>query len=120
MRNLNQNSSEELNLKHLTIKGLVEMYDGTIDELKRCAEVVPDSSLEFEKSEFREGTLLDFESNVLTQAASAPLKTKDDILNLMDLWEKIANVAGSDPASPSDRIAMNIFRHMNDAQFAKD
>lgn len=117
--NLNQKSSDNVDLKHLTVIGLMELYDGTIDALKHCASIIPEPTPEFEEVELREGILLDFESNILNQAASFPLKTKDDVLGLMDIWAKVVNSSEEESVSASDKIAMNIFRHMNAAQFTE-
>jgi len=101
-----------------TVSQLLDLYDGTIDELRFCANVNPVLELDPEAADKRELDLLNFESDLLEQAAHIPLNSKDDILKLMDLWAKASGIDEGDQPSTSDRIAMNIFRHLNKAQFS--
>jgi len=123
MYNLNQSLSSQVNtgLDSLTIQELLGLYEQTIGELQNCARIVPSESSNDNDSneDIHEHALLDFEAGILNQAATAQIRSKDDVLNLMDLWAKIADINTDDVVSMSDRIVMNIFRHMNGMQFSK-
>ena len=120
MGNAKRMSEFEQGQGELSIQDLSELYDGTLEELRYCAKIIPNQDVGNEDVELREAALLDFESNLQQQAATIRLRTKEDVLGLMDIWAKIANVQKDGVASPSDRIAMNIFRHMNGDLFVKE
>jgi len=102
----------------LSVGQLLDLYDGTIEELRFCANLDPVLEKDPEAADRREADLLNYESDLLEQAAHIPLKSKDDILKLMDLWAKASGVEDGEQPSASDRIAMNIFRHLNKAKFS--
>lgn len=113
-------SEVSTDLEPLTLNDLMDLYEGTVDELQRCARIIPPLVLNDPEVELREAALLDFEAKLLSQAATVQLRTKNDMLHLMDIWAKAANIQIGDSISQSDRIAMNIFRHLSDVQLAKD
>lgn len=116
MGDANQIAEVEAGIESLDVNDLVELYDGTVDELRRCAHITPERNLNDPEGDLREAALLNFEAQVLDQAASIKLCSKNDILHLMDIWVKTANIQPGEQASPSDRIVMNIFRHVSNAQ----
>jgi len=63
--------------------------------------------------------LLSLENKILEQFAKTQIHSKQDVLGVMDVWAKVANVQNDGFANPSDRIAMNIFRHMTSEKFFK-
>ena len=111
------NCNIELDL--LSIQGLAELYDGTIEELSRCAKIEPSLNEDFEEIELRESALLSLENKILEQFAKTQIHSKQDVLGVMDVWAKVANVQNDGFANPSDRIAMNILRHMTSEKFFK-
>ena len=118
MNNLNLSPETNTGLDSLSIQELLELYDQTVGELQNCARVVPNESSN-DNDDVHEQALLDFEASILNQAATVEIHTKDDVLSLMDIWAKIAEINTNDIVSMSDRIVMNIFRHMNGVQFSK-
>ena len=120
MYNLNQSLKANLSLNSLSIQDLIVLYDQTVDELQHCARIIPDGNIDDEKADIHEQALLEFETSILNQAAVAQISSKDDVLSLMDMWSKIAEISANDIVSMPDRIAMNIFRHLNGTHFSKD
>lgn len=109
-----------LGVDNLSIKDLLKLYNGTVEELKQCANLEPDLDIETAETELKEAALLTLESNILEQAAKIQIRKKEDFLDLMDIWSKAIDAQTEEAASPSDRIAMNIFRHMTGSKFLKD
>ncbi len=101
-----------------SVSQLMALYEGTIDELRFCANIDPSLEVDIEAADKREADLLNFEADLLDQAARIKLNSKDDVLNLMDMWAKASGVNEGEAPSASDRIAMNIFRHMTSAKFS--
>jgi len=101
-----------------TVRQLLDLYDGTIDELRFCANLDPVLEKDPEAADQRESDLLNYESELLEQAAHIPLNSREDVLILMDIWAKASGVEDGKQPSPSDRIAMNIFRHLNKSKLS--
>lgn len=120
MNTLNRTPEISLNLDALSIQELLHLYGGTVDELRHCAAFVPDGGPDDATQEAREQSLLGLEASILSQAAAVKVDSKDDVLKLMDIWGKVAEIDVTDDLSCSNRIAMNIFRHMNGAGFFKE
>lgn len=120
MYNLTEHTETQPALTSFSMRKLLELYDNTIAELRRCANISPIQTQGIDEDEVCETALLDFEDIILNQAASAPLRTEDDVLGLLDIWERVTTDNSDGALSASDRIAMNIFRHMNAAQFPKE
>ena len=97
---------------------MLALYEGTVDELRLCANIDPALELDIEAADKREVDLLNFEADLLDQAARIGLNSKDDMLNLMDMWAKVSGVDDSERPSDSDRIAMNLFRHITGSKFS--
>ena len=114
-----EKTSCNIDLGLLSIQGLVELYDGTIEELSRCAKIEPGLNDDFEEVELRESALLSLENKILKQFAEIQIHSQEDVLGVMDIWAKIASVQNDGFANPSDRIAMNIFRNMTSDKFFK-
>lgn len=96
---------------------LVELYDVVVEDLRQCASIDP--KFESEISDQREADLLGFEANLLNQAARVKIITQEDVEALMDIWAKASCIQSTEDVRPSDRIAMNLFRHMSGAQFSQ-
>ncbi len=116
MNELKKRLEIESNSGELSAVQLMNLYDSTINELRLCANVDPDEAADIEAADKREEDLLEFESDLLDQAARIRLRTRDDILTLMDVWAKVSGIGEGDQPSPSDRIVMNIFRRLNNPQ----
>lgn len=116
MNELKKRLEIESNSGELSAVQLMNLYDSTINELRLCANVDPDGTADIEAADKREEDLLEFESDLLDQAARIRLRTRDDILTLMDIWAKVSGIGEGDQPSPSDRIVMNIFRRLNNPQ----
>lgn len=122
MNQVKVNLPSELKPDELTVSGLRDLYNDTISDLRECANIKPGYRHEEHALDQREEALLDFEMTLLKLASRIKISSKSDMLGLMDIWEKASGVntggdAGSDQAL-SNRIAMNIFRHMVDEKFA--
>jgi len=94
-----------------SVSHLVDLYEVTIEELQVCANINPTLEDDPDAADKREADLLSLEEKLLNQAAHIQLKSKDDVLKLINIWEKASDVNSGEDASVSDRIAMNIFRH---------
>lgn len=113
-----------LKLRRLSVHRLHELYESTVSKLRKCADTKLRSGHAQVAAEKLEADLLDFEHSILSQAARIKIQSKEDLLGLMDIWQKASGVnAGQEIDSDqalSNRIVMNIFRHMADAKFVKD
>jgi len=96
---------------NLSVTALKNLYEGALADLKASAEVRPDE--ESYTHEAREVELLDFESFLLTRAARVPLKSSEEINVLMDIWVKAAGIESGQALRASDKIVLNIFRHLS-------
>lgn len=105
--------SRAFNLVDLTIASLHELYDQTMDELEQCSLVLPEGPVEDKEADVRETALVEFECAIMDRAARVPLKTSQDIQELVDFWGKVSSLNDGADLRPSDRIAMNIFRHLS-------
>jgi hypothetical protein len=103
-----------------TVSSLIELYDGVLDELRACADVNPLEDDNSEETDLRESVLLDLEESLLNDAATIESESNEDILGLIEMWGKVRDVTGEQEPTPSDRIAMNIFRHITGVQLSKD
>lgn len=101
----------------LSVDHLGDLYNGVIDELRFCANVSPVLEIDPVAADKREADLLSLEEDLLQKAANIQLYSKDDILKLMDIWEKSSDINTGEDVGASDRIAMNIFRHLTNAKF---
>lgn len=104
----------------LPVARLVELYDGTIEELRKCATADPRHEVDTHSADLIETKLLDYEASLVEQAARVPLKTEDDFEGIMSLWSKLVGLEEGQEISPSDRIVMNIFRHISDYKLASN
>jgi len=107
-----QQVTNKFELSGISIRALHELYDQTMGELERCAQYIPEDSSENEEVDLREAALLELERFMLDSAATMPLKDTQGIHSLIDLWGKVSGVNNADNLRPSDKIAMNIFRHL--------
>lgn len=98
----------------LSVGRLVDLYNANMEELQFCANVNPALERDTEVADMREEALLDFEANLLEQAARIPIPQKADLQGLMDIWQKVSASQSDEYPTPSDRIVMNIFRHLSD------
>ena len=108
------------NSEVLLVSQLVDLYDETIEELQECAKFNPCSVSNCEDAEAQEVRFLEQEAALVDQAARVQLHTKDDMQDLMDIWTKVSGIQTGEDIRPSDRIAMNIFRHFSDHKFTKE
>ena len=115
--NVQKTSKSGSTLKILSVSSLVGLYNANMEELQLCANVNPCSEENTDETDIREAVLLDFEANLLQQAAQIPLRTRADLQGLMDIWKKMSSLQTDEFPSPSDRIVMNIFRHLSDEKF---
>lgn len=111
MGKLNLNQVRDEHITVLSMSSLKQLYVETIEELQVCSEIKPEGTTEDAEHDLREGALLDFESFLLRRASKVPLRSDTDINSLMDIWSKASGVDRENPR-PSDKIAMNIFRHL--------
>jgi len=107
------------NLETMSVSELLELYDGTVEELRNCAVLNPSRARESTETDLRENILFEFESSLLEKATRIPLASKRDFLDIMDIWEKAAGIQLRQEVSLSNRIAMNIFRHMLHSKFGE-
>lgn len=103
-----------------SVSHLAELYKQTIEKLRQCANFKPELDAANHEVDLRETNFLDQEETLLEQASRIQLRSKDDVDCLMDIWMKVSGVQTGEDIRPSDRIAMNIFRHMSDVKFATD
>lgn len=108
---------DRLDLRAMSPSHLIQQYSETIEALRKCANLDP--SQETAGTDKREADLLDYEASLLEQGARVELSSEDDIRALTDLWAMAASLQTEGDVRPSDRIAMNIFRHMSDVKFTK-
>lgn len=113
---LNINSASQIQ----SVSQLLALYEGTVDELRFCANIDPALEIDIDAADKREAELLNFEADLLDQAARIKLTSKEDVLSLMDMWAKVSGVDDSEQPSDSDRIAMNLFRHITGTQFSME
>lgn len=110
LRDIKQSKYDISTLSAASLKGL---YNGTLDELRRCAELEPKQTYNDTEADRLENALLDFEQTLLCRASKIPLKTKSEITDAMDIWAKASGVNDQVDVRPSDKIVMNIFRHLS-------
>ena len=107
------NIEQNFDLSTLSPSALNDIYDRTIEELRKCAKIIPDNVLDEENADKIEVSLLECEMSVLRFASQVPLRSKGDINDLMDIWTKASGVNSGEDIRPTDKIAMNIFRHLS-------
>lgn len=106
-------STKTFDLAEINGDSLHELYDQTMDELKQCSLVVPEWPAHDKDADIRETALVEFECALMDRAAQVPLKNSKDIQELVDFWGKVSGFSNGGDLSPSDKIAMNIFRHLS-------
>jgi len=106
--------------KALSLSDLTRLYNDVFDELRACANVKPIKGPKSEKADQLEAALLDWEDNLLSQAAGMTLSTQQDVLNLIDLWSKVSGLEEGQETTQSDRIVNKIFRYIADVSFSKE
>lgn len=106
--------------KALSLSDLTKLYNGVFDELRACADVKPNKGFKSEETDQLEAALLDWEDNLLSQAADMTLSNQQDVLNLIDLWSKVSGLAEGKETTQSDRIVNKIFRYITDVSFPKE
>jgi len=116
---LKELAGSRIDQENMSASRLAKLYSETIDELRLCAKDVPGSNAEDRKANETEAALLDFEADLLDQAARIQIRNKRDADILMDIWAKVSGVDAGRGANPSDRIAMNVFRYINNIDIAK-
>ncbi|GGX56941.1 hypothetical protein GCM10011309_02270 [Litorimonas cladophorae] len=94
----------------LSLSNLRHLYLGTVEELRECADHMPSDLNDDPDMDAREGVLLDFEGHLLDQAARTPVKSKEDMIALMDIWLNASGAIDQAQRSPADRLVLNIFR----------
>jgi hypothetical protein len=94
----------------LSLSNLRQLYLGTVEELRECADRMPSNMDDDPDMDAREGVLLDFEGHLLDQAARTPVKSKEDMIALMDIWLNASGAINQAQRSPADRLVLNIFR----------
>lgn len=117
MNRVKQTSVAGLKSEILSVSQLADLYNGNMAELHLCANINPALEGNTDDADMREASLLDFEANLLEQAARVPLRTKADLQGLMDIWKNLSTLQSDEYPTPSDRIVMNIFRHLSDDNF---
>ena len=110
---LKTNMNIDFDLATLPPSSLNDLYDRTLEELKQLSQITPGDVLDTNEMDQREDDLLEFESSVLNHAAQVPLKNSKDVQSLIDFWAKSSGVNDGVKLSPTDRIVMNIFRHLS-------
>jgi multidrug resistance efflux pump len=95
----------------LTVLELTQRYSETIEELERFSQINPRDIVDHEEMENAENALLDYEAYLLGRATKISLKTEADINAMMDLWSYVSK-SSPEVATHSNKIVMNIFRHM--------
>ena len=103
----------EYDISTLSSASLKNLYNGTIEQLRLCAEMQPNQFSNDAEVDHMENALLDFEQSLLCRASRVPVKTKTDLKDIMDIWEKASGVNDQSDIRPSDKIVMNIFRHLS-------
>ena len=96
-----------------TPSSLAALYEKTMGELSHCSQIAPGDLMDTPAMEQREIKLLEMETSVLNLASRVPLKNEEDINALIDMWEKASAVNYGEELRPTDKIAMNIFRHLS-------
>lgn len=104
---------ENYNLSKLPASALNDLYDRTFEELRKCSKLLPGNEVNDEHGDEKEFSLLEFEASVLNQVSRHPLHNAEDISELMDIWAKASGVNDARDISVSDKIVMNIFRHLS-------
>lgn len=96
----------------LSISNLRDLYLGTNEELRLCADYVPTDSSEEPDMDVRESVLLGFEAQILEQAAKVPLTSSEDVHALIDIWMHATGSTDAEATNPSDQLVLNIFRNL--------
>ena len=113
MQAIKINSDKNLDLSTLTTSSLNALYDQTLDGLKKCSQVIPGEGDDEASVDDIELSLLEFEMSVLDCASKIPLKNPEDINQVIDLWAKASGINAGVDLGPTDKIVLNIFRHLN-------
>jgi len=113
MHSKKMNIEEGFDLSTLTTSSLNNLYDQTVESLRMCSQIMPGDELDEVTVDKNELSLLKFEMLVLDQASKISPKNTDDINDLIDLWTKVSCVHESQNIRPTDKIVMNIFRHLS-------
>jgi len=103
----------------MTVSRLVELYGRTLEGLEACADVCPANDAEHGSADAKEASLLDVEACLLDKAAHVEIRTEREFLDMLDMWRKSSGIVTGVDVNPSDRIAMNIFRHIMEVGLIK-
>ena len=113
MRAAEMNIEQNVDLSTLSPSALNDIYDRTIEGLRKCSTIVPGDVSDDENTDKIELSLLKFELSVLRCASQVRLRSKDDVDDLMDVWAKASGINSGEDIRPTDKIVMNIFRHLS-------
>ncbi len=113
MQALDKKVYEARSLSNISFNSLYDLYDGTVEELRICSLIAPGEGSEDSEIDHREAALLEFENILVDRASRMPLKSSEDITNMIDIWAKVSGVHSESDIRQSDKIAMNIFRHLS-------
>ena len=102
----------DFDLSTLSPSSLNGLYDQTVEGLRRYSQILPGDVSDETHADEMEASLMEIEMSVLEQASQIPLKTSADVNSLIDLWGKASEIQMSSDIRPTDRIVMNIFRHL--------
>lgn len=100
------------NPENLTAQHILQFYNAILNELQNCASIKPASNSNNLDLEETEEVLLSIEADLLKAAGDVELQRPEDLMNLIDVWEKACRIDTSEHIRPSDRIALNIFRQL--------
>lgn len=103
----------------LSVSDMVDLLDKITHELSICAGIKPTDKTSRE-TDIRENALLNFEANLLDQAANVKMHSERDAQDLMKVWAKAAGIDAGQTPTPSDRIVMRVFRYISEALLDKD
>jgi len=113
MKSLETDLIRDFDISTLSTTSLNSLYDQTIEGLRKHAQISPEEESDKVNYDDLESSLLDFEVSVLTQAAQIPLENANQINDLIDLWGKASGIHDGVEVRSTDKIVMNIFRHLS-------
>jgi len=113
MQAIKINSDKDFDLSTLTISSLNTLYGQTLDGLKKCSQAIPGEGDDEDSVDDTELSLLEFEMSVLNNASKIPLKNPEDVNQVIDLWAKASGINTGIELRPTDKIVLNIFRHLS-------
>lgn len=103
----------DFDLSTLSPSSLDDLYDRTVEGLRICSQLSPSDTSDDQEMDQKEIELLEFESSLLEYASRIPLKSKEDVNILIEIWAKASGIHEDSYVRQSDKIVMNIFRHLS-------